>query len=173
MPEQIESNAFHGSPGESLGSSNSQKLQSRNRQRRVLARWLRRVLLIASSAAISAALVYAWLPKPIPVDIAQVSSAPLRVTVDEDGQARVKDRYVVSAPLTGSLARIELDPGDKLSQSQVLASIVPVLPPLLDERTRTSAEAQVAAANAAKSQAQAQIQRATAALEYAKAEAVR
>ena len=37
---------------------------------------------------------------------------PLRVTVDEDGQARVKDRYVVSAPLAGSLGRIELEPGD-------------------------------------------------------------
>jgi HlyD family secretion protein len=146
---------------------------ARNRGKRKLAHWVRRALLIAVGAAIVGSLIFAWLPKPIAVDVAQVSAAPLRVTVDEDGQTRVKDRYVISAPLMGSLGRIELDPGDMVRQDQVLARILPVLPPLLDERTRSSALAQVAASQAAKSQAHAQIERATAALEFAKDEAAR
>lgn len=131
------------------------------------------MLLVLLTLAVLALLIIAWLPKPVEVDVAQVTTAHLRVTVDEDGQARVKDRYVISAPLTGSLARIELDPGDTLQQGQVIARIVPVLPPLLDERTRTSAQAQVAAAQAAKRQAQAQIERAKANLQFAQGEATR
>jgi HlyD family secretion protein len=153
--------------------SGAKPKQSSSRVKRTMARWFRRMALISLAIAILAILVIAWWPQPTAVDVTQVALAPLRVTVDEDGQARVKDRYVVSAPLTGSLARIELDPGDMLKQDEILARIVPVLPPLLDDRTRSSALAQVAAASAAKSQAQAQIARATAALEFAKDEAAR
>jgi HlyD family secretion protein len=105
--------------------------------------------------------------------MAVAARGPLRVTVDEDGQARVIDRYVVSAPLVGSLARIELEPGDDVQQGRLLARIVPLLPPLLDERSRSGAEARVAAAVAAQRQASAQIERAAANKSFAEREAQR
>jgi biotin carboxyl carrier protein len=107
------------------------------------------------------------------VDLAEVTQGPLRVTVDEDGRARVKDRFVISAPLVGSLARIELDPGDAVTEGQMLARLVPLLPPLMDERTRTGAEARVAATDAGRKQVRAQLERATAAYKHAKSQADR
>jgi len=93
--------------------------------------------------------------------------------VDEDGQARVADRYVVSAPLTGRVARIELDPGDEVKAGDVVARIVPLDPPLLDERTRSQSESRVAQAQAARAQTAAQVARAKASLSFAKGEADR
>jgi HlyD family secretion protein len=108
------------------------------------------------------------LPKPVPVELASVTQGALEVTVTEDGQARVKDRYVVSSPLAGSLARIELRAGDLVEQSQVLARVVPLASPLLDPRSRSTVNARIAAASAGKRQAYAQIERAKAALTFAR-----
>jgi len=141
--------------------------------RKTLIRWVKRVLGGLFVAAVVAMLVVAWMPKPVPVDAGDVTRGTLCVTVDEDGRTRVKDRYVVSAPLTGNLARIELDPGDDVEQGDVLARLVPAEAPLLDERTRAQTEAQVAASNARQRQARATIQRVQAALEYAEREAER
>src|SRR5690606_900848 len=103
-----------------------------------------------------------------PVEVATVQKGALEVTVEEDGRTRVIDRFVVSAPVTGNLARIELDPGDSVAQGQVLASIVPLGAPLLDPRSRATAQAQVSVAAAAQRQARAQIERARAAADYAR-----
>jgi HlyD family secretion protein len=105
--------------------------------------------------------------------MATVSRGPLRVTVDEDGQARVKDRYVVSAPLAGSLGRIELDAGDAIHEGDVLARIAPVAPALLDVRARTTANARLSQALAAQRQAKVQIEHAQATFDYATADAKR
>jgi HlyD family secretion protein len=141
--------------------------------RRSVTYWLRRVLVISLAGAITAGLVLAWLPDPVPVDVTTVRRGPLQAVVEEDGRARVKDRYIVSAPLTGSLARIELEPGDSVKQGDVLARLVPLLPPLLDERTRSTTQAQLAAALAAQRQVSAQVERAEAAAKFAKADAER
>jgi HlyD family secretion protein len=115
--------------------------------------------------------VVAWLPKPVPVESAIVEQGPLIVSVDEDGRTRVKDRYVVSAPLTGSIARIELEPGRSVGQGQVLARIMPLAAPLLDARARSAAEARLAATAAARRQTRAHVDRARASLEFSKKEA--
>ena len=115
----------------------------------------------------------AALPKPAVVEMATVEKGELTVTVDEDGVTRVKDRYIVSAPLSGNLARIDLRAGDVVKQGAVLARILPLSAPLLDARARSQAQAQVARAQAATKQAKAQIERAKAALEFANKEAGR
>lgn len=142
-------------------------------RRRVVMRWVKRGFFALVVVAVIGLIVKASIPKPIAVDMVDVKLAPMKVTVDEDGRARVKDRHVVSAPLNGSLGRIELSPGDDVKQGQVVARIVPLTPPLMDKRSRTAAEARVAAALASKSQASAQIERARAALKFAKAQAKR
>jgi HlyD family secretion protein len=81
-------------------------------------------------------------PKPVPVETAPVTQGPLRATVNEEGKTRIRQRFTVSAPLTGQLRRITLDPGDAVSAGEtVVAWIEPVLPLLLDARSRTAAEA--------------------------------
>jgi HlyD family secretion protein len=141
--------------------------------KRTVARWAKRVLLIALGALLVGAIVRAWWPKPVEVETAVVEEGPLRVSVDEAGQAKIKDRYVVSAPLAGSIARIELEPGDEVERGQKLARILPVLSPLLDERSTKSAQARLSAALAAQKQSAAQIERAKAGLEFVEADAKR
>jgi HlyD family secretion protein len=86
-------------------------------------------------------------PRPVPVEVAEVRVGPLRVTVDEEGETRIRERYVISAPVTGRLRRIELDAGDPVREGEtILATIDPVLPPMLDERSRSSAQARLDAA---------------------------
>ncbi|MCA9707461.1 MAG: efflux RND transporter periplasmic adaptor subunit, partial [Myxococcales bacterium] len=106
------------------------------KKRRVVVKWIKRVLAVAFLGAVAAMVVMAWMPKPLPVETAQVVRGELVVTVSEDGRSRVMDRYVVSAPLAGKLARIELHPGDEVPEGGVLARIVPVATPLMDVRTR-------------------------------------
>jgi HlyD family secretion protein len=117
--------------------------------------------------------VAAIIPKRVQVDMVQVDRGNLLVTVDEDGQTRVKDRYVIDAPLDGHVGRIDLRAGDPVEEGAVVARIVPLNPPLLDARTKAEAEARLAAALAAKRQAAAAIARAEAAMQLASLEAER
>ena len=136
-------------------------------------RWIKRAVGALFVLAVLAMLVMAWMPKPVPVDIAGAERAALRVTVDEDGRTRVKDRHVISSPLVGNLARIDLEPGDTVEEGDVVARIAPLAAPLLDERSRAQSEARVAGSNAAQRQAAATIARIEAALAFAREDAQR
>ena len=93
------------------------------------------------------------------------------VTIDEDGKTRVKERFIVTAPLAGQMLRIDLEEGDPVETGKtLLASIEPVDPTLLDARTRSEAEARVRSAEAAREQATAGVEEAREALEIAKHE---
>lgn len=105
-------------------------------------------------AALVGAIVYGLMPRPVPVDFVHVTRGPMRVTVDEEGKTRIKERYAVSAPLAGQLRRIELKAGDAVAAgTTVLAIIEPSDPGLLDARAHTTAQARVRGAEAAKQQA--------------------
>ena len=125
----------------------------------------RRVLGFA--AVIAGLLAVVLWPTSVQVDVAAVSTGPLVVTVDEEGVTRVRDRFVVSAPVSGRVLRIELEPGDCVKRGQVVARVRAEAPPLLDARTRTEAEAVVESARAALGRARAEAQRARATLEQA------
>ncbi len=133
-------------------------------------RWLKRSITATLVAGAAGGLVYAWLPKPLPVESEAARRAPLRITVDEDGRTRVKDRYVVGAPLSGRVARIELRAGDPVVKGTVVARILPADPPLFDPRSHAMADARVAAANAAVLQSRSAIERARIALDSAEKE---
>jgi len=95
-------------------------------------------------------------PKPLPVELAPAVVGTLRATVDEEGRTRIKQRYLVSAPVTGQLRRIPFKAGAKVVAGQTVVAIIdPVTPTLLDARTRTAAEARrdTAAANLEKARA--------------------
>lgn len=127
-----------------------------------------RILPFAGAGLVAAALIYAFMPRPVEVDVAVVDRGPMEVTVRENGKTRIKDRYVVAAPLAGKLERIRLRSGDPVAaQKDIVAVIVPSDPDLLDPRARAQAEAKVQAAEALKRQVEAQLQRARVNHEYA------
>jgi len=131
------------------------------RTRSRILRWGTRLLLLA------AGLVYAFWPRPVAVDLGAVTAGPLSVTIDEEGETRVKDVYVVSAPLAGRLLRIEQDVGDPVAAAKTLvATIRPQQPTLLDVRSEREAEAAVKAAEAGLELAVAERERARAELRF-------
>jgi len=104
-------------------------------------------------------------PAAIEVDVTQAQRGPLQVTIDEEGQTRVRERFQVSAPVAGRLQRIELEPGDPVMRGHtVLARINPAQPTLLDARMQAELTAAVESARAAEGQARAERARAAAAL---------
>lgn len=104
------------------------------------------------------ALTYAFWPSPVRVEIVRVTQGPMMVTVDEDGKTRVKERYIVSAPVSGLLARLELHAGDMVEANKtVIATIEPTNPTLLDARSLAEAESRVKVAEAAKLQSQSKL----------------
>lgn len=111
------------------------------------------------AVAVIALLVIAMMPDPVPVDTVEVTSGELVVTVDEKGQTRVRERYVVAAPVAGDLGRIELREGDAVAEGQIVATLVP---PPLDARQQEEVKSAVDAARAALSEAEAQAERASA-----------
>jgi HlyD family secretion protein len=124
---------------------------------------------IVAVLLVAAIVVMAMWPESLEVDVAKVTQGPLQVTIDEDGETRVHDRFVVSAPVAGRLSRIELEPGDPVKRGEtILARLTPAEAPLLDPRTRGEFGAAVEAARAAVGQAQAERERAAAALARAR-----
>jgi HlyD family secretion protein len=110
-------------------------------------------------AAIAAGLVYAFMPQPVEVDLVKVQRGDLQVTVDEDGKTRIREKYMVSAPLNGRILRISLDPGDKVIAGETLLTMIePRDPELLDARSVAQAEARVHAAEAALRQVEPNLQ---------------
>jgi HlyD family secretion protein len=107
-------------------------------------KWKRGLYALAVAAAV-ALIALAFLPDPVPVDVATVQRGPLMVTVDEDGETRAKDRYVISAPVAGRIARIDLREGDRVTADQVVAQIWPVP---LSARERDEQLARIAATEA-------------------------
>jgi HlyD family secretion protein len=109
-----------------------------------------KILASLLAVAVAGTLIWAFLPKPVAVDVAPLTRGPMMVTVDEDGRTRIKERYIVSSPLAGRLQRIRLKAGDAVEAGQtVLAVIEPSDPQFLDARARAEAEARVKTAAAA------------------------
>lgn len=89
------------------------------------------------------------IPTPVEVEFAIATPGTLKVTVQEDGKTRIREKYTVSAPVTGRLSRIELDAGDHCDEGTLLAVILPSAPEILNARARAEANARVRAAEAA------------------------
>jgi HlyD family secretion protein len=113
------------------------------------------------------ATVWALRPGPVPAAMARVQRGSLAATVSGEGRTRVKDLYVVSAPVDGALERLVARPGDLVQANDVVAQIRPAASRPLDPRTRAQASAAVAAAKAAVARAEASEREAGVAREHA------
>ncbi len=110
----------------------------------------RLALIILVVLGIVGFVVYAWIPSPVPVEISRVVRGPLRVMIDQQGETRAHDRFIVSSPILGRLLRVQLDDGDAVRKGAIVARIEPVP---LTQREREEIHARVEAAEAALRQA--------------------
>jgi HlyD family secretion protein len=139
--------------------------------------WLkspRRPLYLIAPVALVAIALWAFWPRAVPVDAATVQRAALTVTFTEEGRTRLRDRYLVSAPVDGLIERIALEPGDAVAAGQTVALLRPSSAALFDPASRSDAEArwraaedELAAAQAAVAAADASVKRLHASLERA------
>lgn len=113
----------------------------------------RQVILVMAALLVAAAVVYSFLPEPVPVQTAEVAYGPMRVVIEEEGETRVDDRYVISSPVAAFIQRVDLDVGDRVQRGQPLVFLEAPRSSILDLRTRDEARARVNAAEAALDQA--------------------
>jgi HlyD family secretion protein len=104
-------------------------------------RWIAsRLPAVAVLCGIVAAVFWALLPERVPVEVRPVSRGPLAVRVSDDGVTRIKERYIVSAPLAGRMSRVELHAGDPVVAGETTITVIePTDPALLDPRAEAEA----------------------------------
>jgi HlyD family secretion protein len=113
---------------------------------------------IALGLVLVVGLTFAFWPRPVGVDIAAASEGPMTVAIEDDGITRVREVYVLSAPIAGKMLRIQAHAGDTIeAQKTVIATIEPVEPAFLDTRSRQQLEFTVAAARSARDLAEANV----------------
>ncbi|WP_084332033.1 efflux RND transporter periplasmic adaptor subunit [Hyphomonas adhaerens] len=112
--------------------------------------------------AVLTLLGFAWAfsPRAVEIDASYVTRDDMTVTVSDDGMTRVRDVFVLSAPLDGTMSRVDVEPGDQVQVGEtVISTIRPLLPPLLPARTTAQLESNVSSAEAALTAARADAER--------------
>lgn len=134
-----------------------------------------KTMLAIAGGTLAAVVLLAWAfaPRPVEVEVAQVSQGRFEATVEEDGRTRLRDRYVLSAPLAGLLDRIALREGDAVAADAVVATMTPVLAPMLDERTLREQQTRVEGAQANVARVAARVGGAQVAVQQARNEVAR
>ena len=120
--------------------------------------------------AIVVAVAWTLRPQPVPAMMALVTRGALAATVRGEGRTRVRDLYVIAAPVDGQLDRVNVQPGDAIKGKDVVATIRPAASRPLDARSRAEANAAAAAAKAAVARTEAEEQEARVALEHAESQ---
>jgi HlyD family secretion protein len=130
----------------------------------------RNLILGGVGLAVAGALVWAFIPKAMSVEVATVTEGRFERAVQEYGKMRVRDRYTVSAPLAGRVGRVVLRQGDTVLQGDTVALVWPMAPALLDARTQAELAARIGAAGATLARARANVGSAQAAMQQAQVE---
>lgn len=117
--------------------------------------------------AIGAGLWWVYRPQAVPVETTRLARETFRVLVEADGRTRVRERYIISAPVAGRALRSALRAGDTVVAGEPVATLTANLPPLLDPRARREMEERLGVIEAQAEEAEALRARARVALEKA------
>jgi HlyD family secretion protein len=112
------------------------------RRRRVRLAWGICILVLAGLVT------WGLIPRPVETDFARVDRGAVRVELVDEGRTRMHDTYVISAPISGRVLRVEVEPGDAVAAGAVIARMTRAAAGFLDTRTDLSARAAVDAAAA-------------------------
>lgn len=107
-----------------------------------------RILAALVVLVIAATVFFALRTPAVEIELGTVTRGPMTVTVDDEGETRVRNLYIVSAPIAGELLRVELKPGDRVVAGTLLARIMPAQPGPLDARTLAQIESNIRALDA-------------------------
>lgn len=136
-------------------------------------RWRHWAPWAAAALGVAALAFWAFQPRPLLVEVAPVTTGRFEQVIEEDGQLRLKHRYLISAPTQAELSRPTLKVGDTVRAGDVVATLTPVAPQMIDARTRLVLQQRVGSADAARRASSAQLQRLDTALALASLEAER
>ena len=134
-------------------------------------RWARPVLGVAVVVLVGGGFYWALKERPVEIEAVAATRGPMSVTIDQEGVTRIRNVYSVSSPIAGHLDRPTLQEGDRVRKGQtVIATVRPLAPPFLDERTRAELQATIEAARSAVAVAEVERQRVQTALDLARAD---
>jgi HlyD family secretion protein len=112
------------------------------RRRRV--RWMWGIAITVVGAVVAWGL---W-PRAAEVDVAAVDRGTVRADLVDEGRTRMHDVYVISAPISGRVLRVDVEPGDQVAAGSIVARMTRAAAGFLDTRTDLQARAAVDAAAA-------------------------
>ncbi len=118
----------------------NEELQQRSRRVRIF--WIAATSVVVISIALS------MLPDAIDADVAKADRGDVRVEVVDEGRTRMHDIYVISAPITGRVLRVEVEPGDEVQAGAIVARMSRAAAGFLDTRSDLQARATVTASEA-------------------------
>jgi len=131
------------------------------------------LLLLIAAVLLTAALAWAFRPSPLLVEVRTVDRGPIEIGFEEEGRTRLRDRWLVAAPVTGTVRRVELREGDPVETGNPVAELEPSVAALIDPANRARLEAEAAAARDALAAADARVRAAEAAANLSASEAKR
>lgn len=121
-----------------------------------LQRW---ALWLVAAVVLVALTVWALLPRALVVDVASVSIGRFEQAIDENGQLRLKNRFIISAPVASELIRPVLKVGDAVRAGDVVATLTPLAPTMIDDRNRLVLQQRIGRDEAARAATTAQVAR--------------
>jgi HlyD family secretion protein len=124
--------------------------QAQHRTQRVRIIWITAALVVLVVIALS------MIPEAIEADLASVERGDVRTEVVDEGRTRMHDVYLISAPVTGRVLRVEVEPGDHVEAGEAVARMSNTAAGFLDARSTLQAQAAVRAAEAQERSATAQ-----------------
>lgn len=129
-------------------------------------RWISRAVWLVVLLGVAGIVGWVLTPRPVEVEASPAVRGPLAVTIEQQGEVRVHDRFNVSTPVAGVLTRVDLHQGDAVKQGQPVATLR-VTP--LDPRQRDQARARSASARGLAREAEASLEKARVELDLARA----
>ncbi|MEZ5459475.1 MAG: HlyD family efflux transporter periplasmic adaptor subunit, partial [Steroidobacteraceae bacterium] len=111
------------------------------------ARRVRNIWVAAGVLAVAFVAYMLW-PRPIEVDAVAVTRGDVVEELVDEGRTRMHDVYVVSAPVAGRMLRVAIEPGDTVTEGEVIARMSRAAAGFLDTRSDLQARAALNAAQA-------------------------
>ena len=129
----------------------------------------RTLVLTGLGGAIIAGLAYvSFREESVSVDLAEVTRGTLEITVNADGETKIRDLFEVASPIAGTALRSPVEVGDRVTSDKTVVAVVrPSSSGLLDARTRLQFQAVLQESQAARHVAQADLQQAEQTLTFA------
>ncbi|MFN3280342.1 MAG: RND transporter, partial [Tabrizicola sp.] len=85
---------------------------------------MRRLVPVLAAIGVVALMIWAFLPRPVAVEVAAVEPRVLEVTVEEQGEARIREVFTISATTAGRLQRINLHAGDPVTKGETVVAAI-------------------------------------------------